>query len=186
MYLQVLFEEKKTLLQLHFYVATLPVLKEYVLLFQSKDPLVHKLHDSQEKIFREFLSCYVKPQSLLDAMGNSLSGPQLVKVDLKNGDCLLSSPYIGEGQTIVEKLGCKDSIVAEFKAKVKRAYTDCGSYLQDKLPLASPTLRALSCLDPDARGSHHTLSYLHKLNEMLPSGYLSDIERTGLRLEVHK
>ncbi|KAJ8392610.1 hypothetical protein AAFF_G00072840 [Aldrovandia affinis] len=42
---KVLFKEKKTLLELHFYSAVLPMLNHYILLFKSKDPKVHKLHD---------------------------------------------------------------------------------------------------------------------------------------------
>ena len=50
MFWQVLFEDKKTLLELHFYSAVLPMLKHHILLFQSKDPKVHKLHDEQERL----------------------------------------------------------------------------------------------------------------------------------------
>ena len=48
---------------LGIYTSVLPILKEYVCLFQSSTCLVHKLHDEQEKLFRNFLALFVKPES---------------------------------------------------------------------------------------------------------------------------
>jgi len=46
----------------NLYVAVLPLLKNYVMVFQSRQPLVHQLHQKQEELFLEFLSCFVKCQ----------------------------------------------------------------------------------------------------------------------------
>ena len=57
---KVLFKDMQTMLITLFYQAVLPLLKNYVVLFQSNAPLVHKLHDRQEQLFRDFLSCSEK------------------------------------------------------------------------------------------------------------------------------
>ena len=59
---KVLFQEKKTLLVLNFYKAVLPLLKSYMCLFQSSEPLVHMLNDKQE-LLRQFLSNFVRKRS---------------------------------------------------------------------------------------------------------------------------
>lgn len=38
---------KKTLMIMNLYLAVLHLLKKYVMLFQAKEPLMHKLHDQQ-------------------------------------------------------------------------------------------------------------------------------------------
>ena len=40
-----------TSLQLNLYAAVLPILKSYVVLFQTSSPMVHKLADEQEKLY---------------------------------------------------------------------------------------------------------------------------------------
>lgn len=51
--------KNKTSLILNFYVAALPMLKEYVCQFQKQEPLIHKLHDSQLNITKNFLACFI-------------------------------------------------------------------------------------------------------------------------------
>ena len=38
---------------------------------------------------------------------------------------------------------------SEFMTQVSKAYTECGTHLQMKIPLSSDTLETLACLDPD-------------------------------------
>ena len=49
-----------------FYQAILPLIKNYVVLFQSNVPLVPKLHDRHEQLLRYFLSCFNKHVELVD------------------------------------------------------------------------------------------------------------------------
>jgi hypothetical protein len=164
---RVFYEEKKTLLTLNCYVSVLPMLKEYVVLFQTKAPLVHKLHDRHEGVFRDFLACYVKPEVLVNKDGN-LTGPQMKRLNLKSdgterpsNSMFLSQPFVGpKAKDIMTETGRKDSVIVKFQERVSQGYKDCGSYLQMKLPLDSTTLRSLSCLDPAARGHHLTLKLL--------------------------
>jgi len=66
-----------SLLTLNFYTSVLCMLKQYVMMFESKTPLIHKLHDKQIDLFKKFLVCFIKPEALLNA------GPsQLRQLDL--------------------------------------------------------------------------------------------------------
>ena len=76
-YEKVLFHEKKTLLVLNYYKAVLPLLKSYVCLFQSSEPLIHKLNDKQEELLRQFLSNFVYPEKILS--GAKLATQELAK-----------------------------------------------------------------------------------------------------------
>jgi len=131
MFWQVLFEEKRTRLKLHFYSAFLPILKQYVILFQSKDPKVHKLHDEHEILFREFLTCFIKPDLLVDTKGQNLPGAKIKVVNVRSPESHLAEPFVGsEARFIVNQLGRKYPLVKEFKNKIIDAYTNYAISLQ--------------------------------------------------------
>ena len=56
------FTKDDTLLQLKFFSSSLPLLKEFVLLFQRQDPLIHVLHDEQVSLVKQFLLCFIKAE----------------------------------------------------------------------------------------------------------------------------
>lgn len=104
------FEEKRTLLELHFYVSLLPMLKQYTLLFQCKEPKIHRLHDEQEILLKEFLSCFIKPEKLV-RKGKNLSGPNMKLLDLRSTETNMPETFIGyEATSILEKLGKKNPL----------------------------------------------------------------------------
>ncbi|GBO16601.1 hypothetical protein AVEN_5364-1, partial [Araneus ventricosus] len=51
-------------------VSVLPLLQEYVKLFESGTPLIHKLHDKQFELIKSFLACFMKPE-VLASLGDS-------------------------------------------------------------------------------------------------------------------
>ena len=57
----------KTVMQMNFYLANLWILQEYVLVFQGKQFLVHKLHPNQIEVILKFLAHLVKPLVLNEA-----------------------------------------------------------------------------------------------------------------------
>ncbi|KAG5278675.1 hypothetical protein AALO_G00101550, partial [Alosa alosa] len=59
------------------------------------------------------------------------------------------------------------ALLKPFLQKLKNAYTTTASYLQKKLPLASPTLIALSALDPSLRGHSQAAVQLKTLSRLL-------------------
>lgn len=171
---------RSTLLIINFYVSIMPLLKSYVVLFQSVDPMIHKLHDNQERAFRDFLSCFVKPSYLFDCPANQL---QVLKFE---PDVLLKHPFIGDvAQKIIHSMGSKHPVVIDFRQNVIASYASCASYLQSKLPLSSITLRTLSCLDPLIRGNNVLLIYLTKLKVLVPQ-LLTEEKSSRLTLEIHR
>lgn len=83
-------EDTKTELHLSVYTGVLAILKEYVSVFQSRDTLVHKLHDKQLQVFTNFFACFVKPEHL-PPIPRTLAGLEL------KGDKLLPATdmYVG-------------------------------------------------------------------------------------------
>ena len=72
---------------LNLYAAVLPLLKKYIMFFQTKQTLVHKLHQNQEQMFLDFLGCFVKQEHLFHR-----STRQLTSLDLsKKGGLLLDN-----------------------------------------------------------------------------------------------
>lgn len=50
--------------------SVLPLLKAYILLFQSSTPLIHILYEKQWDLLNNFLSCFLKPE-VLEIIGRS-------------------------------------------------------------------------------------------------------------------
>ena len=156
----IFFDKEKTLLVIHLYNFVLPSLKNYTLVFQSKDPLIHLLHSKQDELLQKFLSHFFKPEKLIQG--------DLTKVDLKDEKGLrsLSSMNIGQGVENIlaaKKLGKKDNGSIAFLKTARSAYIQCGQYLQRKMPVNNPVLKVCSSLDPEVRGSTTTLNYLLRL-----------------------
>lgn len=181
---KVMFQDEKTLLNLHFYVAVLPIMKNYVEQFQTKEPVIHLLYVNQERAFRDFLSCYVKPEVFIASTGFELSE---VNLDCDEGQFLdKSDMFIGPAATniIIDKRR-DDPVVEEFRAKAFAAYVSAGAYLQKKLPLTNRVLRNVSSIDPKARGTSITLKRMRRLPEVV-TGILSSDETDQFTAEVHR
>ena len=43
------------------------------MLFQTKEPMLHKVNDEQTALLKEFLTCFVRPDLLLDVSARKLS-----------------------------------------------------------------------------------------------------------------
>ena len=56
---KLLYQKKKTKLVLCFYLAVLPLLKKYVLMFEMKEPLILKVNDQQVYLLNDFLACLI-------------------------------------------------------------------------------------------------------------------------------
>ena len=171
----------KTQLTLHLYKSVLPQLKSYVCLFQTKVPLIFKAHDEQEKLFKGFLSCYIKQEFLLNLNAHSLK-----KFKLDDPSKYLSSRdiFVGSGVAKIAKArGPTDQIVRTFMEATCDAYKACGIYLQLKLPLANPCLQAVSAIDPAGRGHSLTCRLLKKLKSEI-SACLSEDEEEQYDLQV--
>ncbi|XP_051814936.1 uncharacterized protein LOC127537124 [Acanthochromis polyacanthus] len=180
---KVLVCEKKTLLIPNFYKTVLPLLKSYVCLFQSSAPLVHKLHEKQEALMRQFLSSYVRQEQIE-------TGSKLLKQELAEdvGQFMNKGSLLYGGQQTKDLImQCRkdDTMVAQFKENVFKAYRDTGVYLQKKLPLGNELLRALVYVDPLMQNRHSAQMKLEKLPKYLPK-LLSVQEQDNFYLEVRR
>ena len=175
------YKSEKTRLILHIYVNVLPILKSYVMLFQTKVPLVHKLYDRLIILFRDFLACFIKPQYLVDKSVN-----QLLTQDLSANVLPHKQMFLGEVvRDILRNYKQNDPRLINFLNKAREAYIACASYLQQKLPLQNRLLKFASAIDPMARGHSLAASYLKKLCELL-SSYLTLEDKLGLEGSIHR
>ena len=117
---------EKTLLILNLYTAVLPILNKYVVFFQKKEPLMHKLHCMQEELLKEFLSCFVKPEQLQ-------GGPsQLLKIDLDSKTVLLPPSHIFAGRKVQKAPLATSHMKSEFMKTTLQAYFSCRKELLKK------------------------------------------------------
>lgn len=156
---------KKTLMIMNLYSAVLPLLKKYVMLFQAKEPLMHKLHDQQTELLKDFLSCFVKPECISGASSRKLKEIDVRKRanQLENGSLL-----VGHGNKIVlNELKKDDEMAKEFIRDTRSAYENCAGILQTKMPVNNQLLKSISAIDPLCRGHSLTLKYLCKLPTLI-------------------
>jgi hypothetical protein len=176
---KVIYKERKTLLVMNFYISALAMLKQYVCLFQLKEPMIHKLHDEQELLIKKFLSCFCKPEMMA-----GMTPKKIKALDLKPDMFLRRRDmYIGgAAQVILSKFRTNDQDALDFLQSVETAYSTCGKYMIGKLPLDSETLKALSAVDPTATGHSFSLHYLKKLPGLFPT---VQINADAFQIEVH-
>ncbi|KAK1893717.1 Glutathione S-transferase F10 [Dissostichus eleginoides] len=164
---KVWFESLNTNLHLSVYLGVLPILKEYVMVFQGSQTLVHKLHDKQLEVVTSFMACFVKAEHL------HTTPKKLVEMEFSDKMLPLRELYVGP---LAEKLKAEHPniqlIVLQFLNTVKTAYISTAAYMQKKLPLNSRTLQALSALDPLVRGNSETGILLKRLSGPEMMGHL--------------
>ena len=67
----------KTILLMGLYIDLLPLFKSFILMFEQKEPMMHRLHDEQVSLVRNFLACFIKPEYL-----STLSSKEMLKLDV--------------------------------------------------------------------------------------------------------
>ena len=172
------YKAQNTKLIMNVYISVLPLLKSYTVLFQSKEPLVHKLHETQKKLVRDFLSCFLKPEAFTDTPVTQL------KVDEKCNHLPLKMVFLGRSTEATLKSLSKEEGKL-FRVKVLDAYIDCASVLLSKMPLRNRCLRLLSAIDPETRGTTRTLSYMKDLPGVL-TNVLSEEDHDEYYKEVRQ
>ena len=176
---KIFYKRKQTRCIMHFYSASLPLLKQYVCLFETSSPMVHKLHDRQVELFRDFLSCFMKPEVYASMSVKNLKNE--LKIDKENNLIDQREMFIGKiTSSIIASSHRQDSTVNSFLKNVQEAYVKCGQYLQKKLPLNNTLLRSLSALDPLARQHSLTSKYLRKLPLIVTNVLSEDAEMFDL------
>ena len=174
------YERKRMMLVLHFYSCSFPLLKRYTVLFQTKEPMLHKVNDEQTALLKEFLTCFVRPDLLLDASARKLS-----KLDLAAPGNWLPDKDMYVGLSARKLCNKQDSAVVDFMKSVRKAYVDCGSYLQMKMPVTNKLLTHVSALDPVVRGEPKALQYMLALPTLV-TNVLTEDEQNSYDMEVRK
>ena len=142
---KLLYNQNRYVLLISFYQSVLPIFKSYVMMFQGDSPLIHKVYYQQVNLVKEFFSYFVKPS----VVAKCKKGKHLLKLDLSEKNILPKKLiFIGlKAKKLVDKLGYENSVVVEFLDRVRKAYVECGLYLQNKLPLENDHLKAFTAID---------------------------------------
>ena len=176
------YERKTTRILLSVYSSVLEVLKEYTLLFQAKEPMVHILHDEQSRLLREFLGYFIKPE-LLPRESRKITS---LAIDNKKLWLPVTDMFVGSlARKVMQKSNIKDPAIRDIQERLQMAYVNCGKILQQKMPINNILLKTLSAIDPCARGHSLTLRYLLKLPGLI-TNVLSEEEETEYEKEVHR
>ena len=169
---------------MRLFLAVLPVMKSYVMIFQRSGTWVHQLHFEQMKAIKRYFSYFIKPQHLSD-------DPAVVrKLNLQDRSIWLSDKqmFYGSAKNLISTGLDEDcSIVGEIVLSLRIAYIKTGEYMLKKLPIENPTLLALSSLDPEVRGWDSSMDLTISLGQMLKSFLgeeAADTESFELQLEA--
>ena len=115
---------------MRFFIAVLPLFKDYVLLFQSNIPLFHKVNEAQDNLFRNFLGYFVKCEFFNNLQANELLALEITDEKLETVEHI----FYGVGtRELMNKFGFEDTNVKEFTETVNIAYKETVSYLQKKI-----------------------------------------------------
>ena len=173
-------QEKRTQLTLLLYISALEPVKEFVVLFQRKEPQLHILHDQMAQLVRGFLANFVKPEKLSDVRDRSLS-----MVNITSSESLLptASMFFGKAGEMVTAAEPSDEVVRSFVKITQKAYQGGAKTLMEKLPLKNEVLLSASALDPRARGHEVALHALLKLPKLV-ANVAAQIDRVKYEREV--
>ena len=176
------YKSKKTKLIMNFIIASMPMLKEYVCLFEMKSPLIHLLHEKQFTLFKGFLSCFMKAEKIKDLKPHHDSSI----IDDSSSRVAKRDIFIGStAKGIVSAAHKSDSTVNEFLEQVESAYVMCSKYLSRKLPLDNKVLLSISAIDPSAHGHSITTKHLLQLPKLV-TNVLTQEEIDPYDLQVRK
>ena len=173
------------------YEAVLPILKAYILAFQSHEPMAHLLHKRQLKCFRNFLSCFVQPKYIT---GNALRLKELNISATCTKFLCVQDLFIGKDvRMFIKEINSNKNVSMPVKSQLREceglilnAYVECGAVLQAKLPLDNEVLVSLAAINPHARLASTTHRRLKHLVGLMPPEALSEHEKNSIELEVHK
>ncbi|XP_055881072.1 uncharacterized protein LOC129925675 [Biomphalaria glabrata] len=140
---------------LNLYLGVLPLFKSFILLFESKEPRIHLLFDEQIQLIKNFLICFVKPETVRDFDFSKVADFDLDKDVFLNYSLL----YTGQSKVNVSEMFLNQLLVA---------YKDCAKYMLQKFALKNKTLRLLRAINPGTVGHSQNMKMLCQLAEKMP------------------
>lgn len=157
-------------------------------MFVSSSPVIlssTSFMTRQEQVFRDILSCFIKPEHLI---GKTAGHLKLIDSE-SDEERLLSSRsvfLVKKTKDIVEGSHRNDLVVVDFlEKKVTTAYLLCAKHMQKRLPLDNKLLRCVFALDPAARGHSATAKALKELSDCLKYFLAEDLQEK-IDLEIHR
>ena len=176
---KVFYTGSKTKVLLHVYVSVLPLLKKYVMMFESVKPMVHLLNDKQTELLQNFMCCFIRSEKLNGITPRTLIGLQVddKKIHLPD-DTMFLVKYIQRNLSA--------EFALEVIGKLKKAYIMCAKCLQRKMPVNNVLLRSISAIDPRCRGHALTLRYMLKLPTLVCNVLTDDNSKDQFDMEARQ
>ena len=158
------------------YNSVLPIFKNFVLIFEQKDPLMHRLLQELETVYKSFLTCFLKHEYINNCK-------TLLSVDPSSLGNSLDKVFVGDGcDAILRSL--KSDQRKSFKQKILSAFRETGKYLKEKLPLDNKNLKNLALIDPKMCGSSNAASALNGLFDSIPIKITSSTPKDDFTMAV--
>lgn len=175
----------RTKLIMGIFSSVLPLLKAYILLFQSSTPLIHILYEKQWDLLNNFLSCFLRPE-VLEIIGRSSKKIKDLKIEDSNNLLPFSFFFVGDVAKKLIKIAPRSQldVIKEFQSCTVKAYVGCAKWLIAKMPFANPFLKAVSTLNPIYRKHSASLKLMKELPHYVPN-VIKATEINSYDLEVH-
>lgn len=159
------------------YNSVLPIFKKFILSFEKKTPQPHIIHDEQVSVFKSFLQFFVKPEYIREC------DKDLASMNLSSDENFLSIRHIYAGEKQAISLVKDKSEKKECRTVLFEAFKQTAVYMQKKLPLNNPVLKALSALDPKVFGHAATAIALRKLPQYFPTIFAPNFDQEIMALQ---
>ncbi|RUS81632.1 hypothetical protein EGW08_010595 [Elysia chlorotica] len=170
---KIIYKRKITDLLTKAVIEVFPRFKNFILAFETKRPMLHKLHDRMVQLFRDFLKYFIKAQEI------RASGKKLKELNLCDKTKHIPIEHIPMGKCEDTLTSCSKEDILKFRTKLHSSFISTAKYMQKKLPLSNTVLSTLSLLDPLAFGQTETGILLKKLPDFFPTidapGFSSEI-----------
>lgn len=162
-------------LYLLFLLHSVSAFEEFLLVYQSEAPHIHKLKRGMERLLTVIMSRFVKPAAR--------RGKSILQVDFKNPENLCSNENLGIGEHTRRFLESKDSNhlresrISEFFVNARKYFIELVDYLKTRLPLSDPLLQHAEVADVDLQDSASLQSirfFLSRFPCLLPPGADAD------------
>ena len=128
-------------------MSVLPLFQSFILRFEQKEPLIHRLHRSLVENFCAFLGCFTKFEGI-----NNTPYNKWTLIDVASNVQKLQTLYVGdENEKLVSSLRkskIQRDIATDFYRKLRTAYVTAAVYIQKKYALNNPHLKFFCVLDP--------------------------------------
>ena len=137
---KLILNRKKVSIICSIYESVLSIFKNFVMVFQSAESMIHLIHPSLEVLMRSFYSHFLQLHVL-----RSSTSDDLINIDLQSNKVPPKYIFLGKARTVINN---KRKVDKDFQEKLLRSYLDTAEYMQKKLPLKNQNIKEFSCIDP--------------------------------------